>query len=381
MEKVGYIISDIDKSVNFEATALALREAGIIPVFFLINCKNGALEHFLRTQQFEVCSIEVASIRRSFSAIRACVRQLKTWKVTTIHCHLALANWIGLLAAWYCGIPKRIFTRHSGEPLQLHWKEKWIDRIQNKCATHIVSISVIIDQLLEKQGVPATKRVLIHHGFDIQRFQFPNNNEVQRLRKLYNPHTQAPVIGVIARWMEWKGVHFVIGAFTMLLDTYPNARLLLFGGHDHADFSAEIRQLVNKLPESSVEVIPFEQNVYDLYQLFDVYVHVPVNNTCEAFGQTYIETLAAGIPSVVTLSGIANELVSDGRNALVVPYQNAPAIEQAIGKLLENHQLREQLIRTGQHDVSEAFSFAHFTKQLVDLYCGKSIPDSKTKAR
>jgi glycosyltransferase involved in cell wall biosynthesis len=363
-----YIISDIDKSVNFEATALALKAHGMTPVFILINCKNGALEHFLTEHQFELLSIEVPSIRQSFSGIRTCIRQLKKWDVQIVHCHLALANWIGLIAARYCRIPKRIFTRHSGEPLQLHWKEKWIDRLQNKWATHIVAISQTIDTLLQQQGVPDSKRVLIHHGFDIQRFQVPNGAEVERMRKAYNSGDNSPVIGVIARWMEWKGIQFTIQAFQQVIIQHPTAKLLLFGATENADFCKEITLLLQQLPPHSYQIVPFEQNVFDLYHLFDVYVHVPITKSCEAFGQTYVEALAAGTPSVFTLSGIASEFIHHEENALVVPFQDAAAIEQAINTLLAQPELRKKLADNGQQTVENAFSFQRFTNQLIQLY-------------
>ena len=70
-----------------------------------------------------------------------------------------------------------------------------------------------------------------------------------------------------------------------------------------------IQEAVKELPQNSYCVIPFEKDLFSLYQLFDVYVHTPINPTLEAFGQTYVEALAAGIPSVFTMSGVAPQFV------------------------------------------------------------------------
>ena len=132
----------------------------------------------------------------------------------------------------------------------------------------------------------------------------PDIEEVKRIKSAYNTGNQYPVIGVVARWLEWKGIQYVIPAFEKLLFHYPNARLCLFNGSESAEYGKEIKNTWHTKSQNYI-IASFEYNVYDLFQLFDFYVHVPVNNTCEAFGQTYIEALAAGIPSIFTLSGVA----------------------------------------------------------------------------
>lgn len=297
-----------------------------------------------------------------------CKRVLKEQQITHVHCHLAHANWIGLWAAKLAGIKTRIYTRHSGEPLNIHWKERFIDNVQNRLATRIVAISGNIDELLEKQGVPAEKRVLIHHGFNLERFFNPDSEEVLRIKKEYNPDNQFPVVGVISRWLELKGIQYTIDAFHRLLKTHPDALLCLFGASDNADYSKEIKELVQTIPERNVRVVAFENNVYDLFRLFDIYVHVPVNPSCEAFGQTYVEALASGIPSIFTLSGIAREFIVNKENALLVPFRDAASIHQALLLLLNDQILNEKLRMKGPESVSEMFSFARYISQLKDIY-------------
>lgn len=288
--------------------------------------------------------------------------------ITHVHCHLAHANWIGLWAAKLARITHRIYTRHSGEPLNLHWKERIIDKIQNRLATKIVSISQNIDDLLKKQGVPGHKRRLIHHGFDLHRFSNPNPEETANLKQQYNPHSQKPVFGIIARWMEWKGIQYSIDAFEEVLAHYPDALLCLFGASENADYYPEIKNKLSRIPKQNSRIVPFENNVFDLYQLFDIYIHVPVNPGCEAFGQTYVEALAAEIPSIFTLSGVAQEFIIHEENALVVPFRDSKAIYDAMIRLLNDASLREKLTANGFQSVSRMFSFDDYIRNLQKLY-------------
>lgn len=363
--KLCYIISDIDKSVNLELTAIKLRDSGITPIFILINCKG--IVNFLESNGFTCFSLQAGNILSSKPQIKAVAEILKNQRITCVHCHLGLANWIGLHAAKRAGVKHRIFTRHSGKPLHFHWKEWIIDRIQNRLASKIVSISPAITSFLRSQHVPAKKIVNIPHGFDLNRFINFNSSEVERIRNSYNQHNQQPIIGVIARWMEWKGIQYIIPAFERILVQHPNAKLVLFGG-ETGDYANEISNMLNKLPPNSWQSVRFEYEVFDLYQLFDVYVHVPVNANCEAFGQTYIEALAAGIPSVFTSSGIAQSFIRDKQEALVVPFQDSDAIYSAVAEILNNKVLQTNLSENGRKRVSELFSFDRYNSDLIQLY-------------
>jgi glycosyltransferase involved in cell wall biosynthesis len=332
--KVAYIISDINKAVFFEHTALLMRARGVEISWILINSEDSELAHFLEIHHFQVAYLKASSPLRSFAAIKSCKNILKQWHIDVVHCHLGTANWVGLWAGLWAGVAKRIFTRHSGKSLKWHYKEAIIDQIQNRLATDIVSISLNIQELLIAQGVSEHKIHLIHHGFDLERMKNHNENEVARIKSFYNPQSKYPIVGVVARWLELKGIQYIIPAFEKLLEDYPNAKLCLFNASERSDYANKLLPMLHNLPEGSYDYIGFESNVYDLYSLFDIYVHTPVDPYCEAFGQTYVEALAAGVPSIFTLSGVAREFVAEEPLAHIVPFRDSEAIYEAMKKQL-----------------------------------------------
>jgi glycosyltransferase involved in cell wall biosynthesis len=125
--------------------------------------------------------------------------------------------------------------------------------------------------------------------------------------------------------------------------------------------------MLASLPEHSHISIPFENDLFALYQLFDVYVHTPLNPTIEAFGQTYVEALAAGIPSVFSLSGAAPEFIEHEKNALVVDFEDKEQIYESIGRLLTDKDLSESLIKNGRQDIKR-FKLRHMINKLEKLY-------------
>lgn len=366
--KITYILSDINKAIAFEWIEQSFRNSPFKLSFILLNSKDSYLESYLKKHQIPVYRIPYRGKKDALKAIRGIRKILKKENTQIVHTHLFDASMFGLLAAKLSKIPYRVYTRHHGT---LHHeffpRAVYYDKLIHSLTTHIVAISGVVKQvLIDREKVKASKVHLIPHGFNLDGFTQPNQEKVNALKIQYHTQEKHPVIGVIARQTYWKGIQYIIPAFAKLLETYPNAHLVL--ANARGDYKTEIDLLLSKIPKSSYTEIEFEQDIYHLYQLFDVYVHTPVNEDLEAFGQTYVEALAAGIPSVFSLSGIAPEFIEDGKNALVVPFKDSEAIYQQIIKLLENTSLAQKLAIQGQKDVQKKFTLANMIQALKDIY-------------
>ncbi len=127
------------------------------------------------------------------------------------------------------------------------------------------------------------------------------------------------------------------------------------------------RQGLELIPSENYVEIEFEEDLFAFYKLFDIYVHVPIDSKCEAFGQTYIEALASGIPSVFTLSGIANEFIHNKENAIVVDYKNSEQINNALIELMSNDILRSHLIQNGKESIKQ-FDIINSVKRTEAVY-------------
>jgi glycosyltransferase involved in cell wall biosynthesis len=161
----------------------------------------------------------------------------------------------------------------------------------------------------------------------------------------------------------------VIPAFKRLLTDFPGAHLVL--ANATGEYASVIKGLLASIPTASYTEILFEEDVSALYHLFDVFIHVPINEHIEAFGQTYVEALAAAIPSVFTLSGIAAEFIEDQKNALVVPFRDTDTIHQAMVRLLADVALRNSVRERGLLDV-QRFNLNSMINQLTNLYLSET---------
>ncbi len=370
MKKITYILANVDKAIAFEWIAEKLNANNFFQLsFILLHEKEPYLYRWLTEKGIEVHYLPhfgKKSYPKNFINI---IRLLQKINPDIIHCHLLDANLLGLSAAKVLGIKQRIYTRHHSTFHHDYFpKAVKYDNYCNKIATDIVAISENVKQvLIEKEHVSPSKIHLIHHGFDIEQFKNVSKDRIEQLKQKYHiTENDYPIVGVIARYIQLKGHEYIIPAFKQVLQQYPQAKLILANasGADK-DF---VKQLLNRYlqPHQYIE-ISFEPDLFALYQLFDIYVHTPVDKHIEAFGQTYIEALATGIPSVFTLSGVAREFVKHEQNALTVPFKDRPSITKSIIRLLQDKNLAEKLVQNGQSSIYP-FSLENSIKKLENLY-------------
>ena len=366
--KVVIMISNVDKAIGFEWLVEHIDQSRFELLFILFNEKPSHLASFLNEAGIRFEELGFSGKSDVPLLILKTIRILRAWKPDVVHTHLFGANLIGQTAARLTGVRKRIYTRHSSnENRRYHGKQRF-DHYVNRMSTHIIAISKNVRDVLEREEhVPREKIRLLHHGFDLRRFENVPDADVHALSEKYNPDARRPVIGVIARYSHWKGIQFVIPAFQRLLDSYPDA-LLILANAKRGDYKDEIAALLSGLPATSFREIEFEHDLFALYQMFDVYVHTPIDAELEAFGQTYVEALAAGIPSVFTLSGVAPEFIEHEQNALVVNFQNSDEICESVKRLLSDEQLRIRLVSRGRQDVCEMFGIDDMVRRLEEIY-------------
>lgn len=368
MPKVVYVVSNIEKAVSFEWIVDKFKNSRVELVFILLNSKKETeLFSFLQKNAIPVYFIELLGKSSYPKALFNCIKVFFKEKPNAIHTHLFDANLIGLIGGYLAFVKKRIYTRHYST-LQHEYYPNGVkyDLLCNRLATKIVSISGATDYALTQlESVPLNKIEKIPHGFDLSAFQSKDLQKIEALRIKYGLKKETWVVGVIARYTHLKGHQYIIEAFSKYLEKYPDSCLVL--ANAVGDYEAEIKKMLHKLPHKNYVEIKFEPDCYSLYHLFNTYIHVPINAHIEGFGQTYIEAMAAGIPSIFTKSGIGNDVCQDSRNCIVVDYKNSEEIYSGLIKLTEDKSFYSTISINAPKSVIN-YDLQYFIKNLEDLY-------------
>jgi L-malate glycosyltransferase len=176
----------------------------------------------------------------------------------------------------------------------------------------------------------------------------------------YSEGTQAlgiphPIIGSLAVFKNKKGIEVLLCAFSMLLQQYPSAHLLLVGF-----------------------VIPQEQNRFDTliakYNLgdnititgripghdalrylrsMDIFAFTSLHDGCP---NTVLEAMLAGIPIVATRTGAVPQLIEHGKHGLLVHPGSATELCEAMLKMLHDDINRQKYGKQAQQRALTEFA-------------------------
>jgi glycosyltransferase involved in cell wall biosynthesis len=363
---VMIVISQVSDSHAMEMLDAAHDATQVRLSYVLLHSQETPFERTLRARGRAVTRIHFSGKRNLLTALLALAWQMIRHRPRVVHAHLFEASLVAMSVAWLLGIKTRISTRHySSYHHDYHPQAVRYDRWINARATRLLAVSRVVEKVLvEREGVPRAKVTVLPHGFSLAHFAEVSAERVQAIRAKY-AIGPGPCIGVISRFTHWKGLQIVIPAFARVRAQYPTATLVL--ANAVGDYAAEVRRMLSELPEGSYRCIAFEPDVAALLQAFDVFVHVPIDATSEAYGQVYVEALAAGRPMVCTLSGIAHDVIVHEQNALVVPYEDVNSTAESILRLLADRELARALGAQGQRDVAH-YDVTTMARSLERIY-------------
>jgi glycosyltransferase involved in cell wall biosynthesis len=141
------------------------------------------------------------------------------------------------------------------------------------------------------------------------------------------------------QWLRAKGIRYLVQAFDALAAEHPDLELTCVGTGASGemvrrDFAAGSRSRVRVLPRVTREELAGELARADLFVF---------PSLSEGFSGALLEAMAAALPIVATPAGAAADLLTDDRNALVVPFADSGALATAVRSLAERRDDRSRL--------------------------------------
>ncbi len=339
-KKVLYVVSNVTDSTEYDLLVAHWDRSRFDLEFVFLNpVEDCTVQRNIRKAGYPSTTILYKGRGDSIKAIRGLMAFYRGSRPDIIHLNLLEATFFGLIAARLTGIGRTVYTRHHSTHNHKYHPTKGVmyDRLCNRLADRIIAITHSTEEVLVGwEKVPKEKVVLIYHGYDLSTVAPAQPGKVKELSEKHGIRTdgRAPIIGMIARPFEWKGLDHSIPAFGKLLRTHPNAKLYIFNWKE-TPHTARYERMLAELPEGSWRTVYFEPEVVALFPAFDVFVHVPEDQHAEAFGLVYVESMISGVPCVFTRSGIMHDLdVSKLDGVRMVPFKDSDAITEAVNAWL-----------------------------------------------
>jgi glycosyltransferase involved in cell wall biosynthesis len=199
----------------------------------------------------------------------------------------------------------------------------------------LVASAALADELLA-QGIPPGKVVVVPPGRDMtgECAEPPGDLRAGRRAALVS----------VGNWVARKGLLDLLEAMGRL--PAGAATLHLVGDTDiEPGFAARVRARL-QAPDLAGRVVVHgslpAQRVAALYQAADLFA---LPSMREPYGTVYAEAMAAGLPVVGYRAGNLPHLVDDGRHGLIVPLGDVDALAAALGRLVDDPQLRTRMGR------------------------------------
>lgn len=258
-----------------------------------------------------------------------------------------------------------------GKPLKglLRWRASNFLRYNLRASRRIICVSDIAKRhLLKNWDVPSDKLVVLSNAVDVERFK-PDAE--------LGAHTRAslqlidnPLIVFVGSFYQWHDVVTLLRAFTNVLKTNSDARLILVG--DGAE-REKMMQLSKDLGlEHAVRFTGYVSHaeVSRYVNMADVAV-VPVPNMTQEMWLSpmkLFEYMASGKAVVASAMGQIKDIIKDGENGLLVPAGDEVALANAISRLLEDDPLRIQLGKQAREDAVNHHSWEQYLSHLENVF-------------
>jgi glycosyltransferase involved in cell wall biosynthesis len=213
------------------------------------------------------------------------------------------------------------------------------------------------------QGVTSSVPVeIITHGIDTGSLRPAGDEGRRAAREALGLDPDAPVIGTVGNFTVKKDQATLLTAAARLVDEHPGLRVVLVGS---GPLEAELRAQAQGLGIGDATVFAGSRDdVFALLPAFDLFA---LSSRFEGLPIALLEAMACGVAPVVTRVGGVPEVVTDGRDGVLVDPGDAGELATALGKLLADPTRRQELA-TGAAERAAAFDLAHAVRRIEAVY-------------
>lgn len=296
------------------------------------------------------------------ATLTALLKIIDRKQIDVLHLHGYGATTFGRIAAAIRGIPA-VLHEHANLT-----DTAWFQKIADRALEPYTDIAIAVSQstadfVIHARLVRAEKVKVVYLGAPLEEFSRPRNEtEVASARQQLGMLAGDFAVGTVTRLHDSKGNSYLVDAARIVLEQRPHVRFFLVGeGPLREPLEAQATRL--GLGDRFV-FFGFAKDVAGVLNAFDLSVFPSL---WEGTPLTLFEALAAGKPIVATDADGLLDVLSDGRDARIVPKRNAQALADAIVQLMDHPEERARLSAAARQ-TSQRYNIAAFVRKMERLY-------------
>ncbi len=316
--------------------------------------------------------------RLSLSSLTGVVRLLREGRYDILHTHGGTAGFWGRCASMLVPGSARVHTYHGLH--SIHRAERlrgrlylWIDRLLARATDHTICVAESDLAAAKSHGLVVDGRAsVVRNGIELDRFR--NKQQRGTLRASLKLGRRDYVVGSIGRLDVQKGYVYLLEAVPLVLRVAPQALFMLVGDGPLRE-ELEARALSLGI-SSRVWFAGARDDPERMLAAMDLFV---LPSLWEGLPLVILEALAAGKPIVATRTTGTEELVRDGREAVLVPPRDSVALAEAILRLIRSSRLRRELVQNGSRHVRKGFTAERMVGEIIDVYAAAARTRKEAK--
>ena len=294
-------------------------------------------------------------------------RILKKENPDILHTHTSKAGLLGRWAGKLAGVPVVVHTPH-GHVFYGHFG-RWVSKVfllLERLTAPITDCVIALTDGEKKDylDIPIYSKnhlVTIHSGVDIQRFSTPSVSISSKKLSL-GLQADTRVVGTMGWLLPIKAPDILFDAMVKLWKTFPDIALIFVG---KGPLQSDLAGRADRLGVSDrVRFLGWRNDVHEILPVFDLFVLPSLN---EGMGRVLVEAMAAGRPIVASRTGGVPDLVKDGKNGLLVPPGDVPALAEAVMYMIKHPDQAGKMGECGRKMCPE-FSLESMVDKLDSLY-------------
>ena len=287
-----------------------------------------------------------------------------------VHTFLPTAYLLGGLCATILGVPGRVMSRRSLNLYQrrhpiLTRVEFWLHK---KMDLLIGNSAAVVDELRQEVDTRWTRIELILNGIDTEAFNKPLPR--QKVRTALNISEDALVIILVANIIPYKGHSDLMKALAYVGHQFSSPWKLLCVGRDDGLLSDLLEKAKRFNLQNNISWLGPRHDIANLLCAADIGV-LPSHE--EGLSNFVLESMAAGLPMIVTDAGGNGELVVHGKTGLVVPKKAPDELGEAILQLANNKNQRVQMGNAARRRQADEFSLERCIQNYRKAYMSLGI--------
>ena len=309
--------------------------------------RDSALHRRMHASGSEVVPLRFGGDVDPFTIARV-VRLIARRRVDVVCVHTEKELRIGGIASLIAGVPV-IVSREVDFPI----KDTFLNRLfYGKVASLIIANSYATKNtlLISAPWLDGSRIHVVWKGVDPALFRRHANGH---LRKGYHVAEKESLIGFIGRLDEQKGLVTLLEAMAILVARHKRAKLVLAGEGNLRSYVTGFLRSRNL--EGYAFLAGFVEDIPGFLRGIDFLV-LPSN--WEGFGYAAVEAMAAGKAVIASHVSSLPEIVDDRRTGLLVPPRSPERLADAMGALVDNPRLRNEMGKAGARKVENVFSLS-----------------------